>query len=90
MHHNFNFKDVLASLGQAAWQIEDVLPAGAELDFGRRFLPEALARTAAIAVPERRRERASSTRSAATNIWRCSAWSRSSSCPSCSTMPGRS
>ena len=44
MHHNFNFRDVLASSYRAAWQIEDVLPAGAEIDFSRRFLPENLAR----------------------------------------------
>ncbi|MGZ8297339.1 MAG: diiron oxygenase [Allosphingosinicella sp.] len=49
MYHAFNFSDVLASSAKAAWQVEDVLPAGAELDFGRRFLPEALARTDRIA-----------------------------------------
>jgi hypothetical protein len=49
MYHNFNFSDVLASSAKAAWQVEDVLPAGAELDFKRRFMPEALARTDAIA-----------------------------------------
>lgn len=57
MFHNFNFRDVLASSAKAAWQVEDVLPEGAELDFGRRFLPEALARTDGIAFlsePERR------------------------------------
>jgi hypothetical protein len=57
MFHNFNFRDVLASSAKAAWQVEDVLPEGARLDFGRRFLPEALARTDGIAFlsePERR------------------------------------
>jgi hypothetical protein len=49
MFHNFNFSDVLASSAKAAWQVEDVLPEGAELDFTRRFLPEALARTDSIA-----------------------------------------
>jgi hypothetical protein len=49
MYHNFNFRDVLASSAKAAWQVEDVLPEGATLDFGRRFLPEALARTDSIA-----------------------------------------
>ena len=44
MYHNFNFKDVLSSSYRAAWRIEDVLPPGAALDFGRRFLPENLAR----------------------------------------------
>lgn len=49
MYHNFNFKDVLTSSYRAAWQIEDVLPEGARLDFGRRFLPESLARVDFIA-----------------------------------------
>src|SRR5919112_2596819 len=49
MFHNFNFSDVLASSAKAAWQVEDVLPEGARLDFKRRFLPEALARTDSIA-----------------------------------------
>jgi hypothetical protein len=49
MYHNFNFSDVLASSVKAAWQVEDVLPADARLDFGRRFMPEALARTDGIA-----------------------------------------
>ena len=48
MFHNFNFQDVLSSSVRAAWQIEDVLPPGAALDFGRPFLPEALARTDGI------------------------------------------
>jgi hypothetical protein len=48
MYHAFNFSDVLASSVKAAWQVEDVLPAGARLDFSRRFLPEAPARTDAI------------------------------------------
>ena len=48
MRHDFNFKDILSSSWRAAWQIEDVLPVGAQLDFDRRFMPEALARTANI------------------------------------------
>src|SRR5687768_12394162 len=32
---------------RAAWQIEEVLPEGAELDFSRNLLPEGLARTEA-------------------------------------------
>lgn len=39
MYHAFNFEDVLASSVKAAWQVEDVLPPEAGLDFGRRFLP---------------------------------------------------
>lgn len=48
MYHNFDFRDVLASSVKAAWQVEDVLPAGTRLDFSRRFLPESLARTDAV------------------------------------------
>lgn len=48
MYHNFNFKDVLAASERASWQIEDVLPAGSKLDYSRPFMPEALARTAAV------------------------------------------
>jgi len=47
MHHNFNFKDVLAISTRPSWAIEDVLPPGAQLDYGLRFMPENLARTAA-------------------------------------------
>src|SRR5215210_5470529 len=49
MYHAFNFSDVLASSAKAAWQVEDVLPAGARLDFTRRFMPETLARTDELA-----------------------------------------
>jgi hypothetical protein len=57
MHHNFNFRDVLATSVRAAWQIEDVLPEGAVLDFGRCFMPENLARTAEVTFlsPDERR-----------------------------------
>jgi len=46
MFQRFNFEEVLASSTRAAWQIEDVLPPEARLDFSRDFMPEALARTA--------------------------------------------
>jgi hypothetical protein len=45
MYHDYNFASVLSASARAAWQIEDVLPAGAALDFTRPFLPESLART---------------------------------------------
>lgn len=48
MYHDFNYPAVLAAGSRAAWQIEDVLPAGARLDFTRPFMPEALARTALV------------------------------------------
>jgi len=47
MYHDYNFAGVLTASARAAWQIEDVLPEGAALDFSRPFLPEALARTGA-------------------------------------------
>jgi hypothetical protein len=49
MQHNFNFRDVLAISSRPSWVIEDILPPGARLDFGRGFMPETLARTASIA-----------------------------------------
>jgi hypothetical protein len=45
MYRDFSYDAVLASSQRAAWQLDDVLPAGAELDFARPFLPQALART---------------------------------------------
>ena len=49
MYHGFNFRDVLSASTRAAWEIADVLPEGAVLDFSRRLLPENVARTGAIA-----------------------------------------
>ena len=49
MHHNYNFQDVLAISSRPGWTIEDVLPAGARLDFARCFMPDSLARTATLA-----------------------------------------
>jgi len=48
MYHGFNFRDVLAVSMRPSWTVEDVLPPGAELDYTRRFMPEALARTEVI------------------------------------------
>ena len=56
MYREFTYDAVLASSQRAAWQIDDVLPERAELDFSRPFLPEALARTgkaAGLSRPER-------------------------------------
>lgn len=47
MFQAFNFKDVLEASVRGAWQIDDVLPEGAKLDFSRRLMPENLARTQA-------------------------------------------
>lgn len=47
MYHDYNFASILSTSTRAAWEIEDVLPEGAALDFTRPFLPEDLARTGA-------------------------------------------
>ena len=45
MYHDFSYPAVLAAAGKRpAWQIEEVLPDGAQFDFTKSFLPEALAR----------------------------------------------
>lgn len=46
MYHQFTWQGVLAASARAAWQLDDVMPEGAALDFTRPFLPEALARVA--------------------------------------------
>jgi len=48
MFHSFSYTGVLAASARAAWQIDDVIGPGAELDFTRPFMPEALARTAGL------------------------------------------
>jgi hypothetical protein len=48
MYHEFNYEATLASSLRAQWQLDDVLRVDQELDFTRNFLPESLARTAAI------------------------------------------
>ena len=48
MFHDFNFKATLASSLRAQWELDDVLRADQDLDFGRNFIPESLARTGAL------------------------------------------
>src|SRR6476661_2775312 len=48
MYHDFNYEATLASSLRAQWQLDDVLRTDQELDFSRNFLPESLARTAAL------------------------------------------
>src|SRR3954466_468775 len=48
MYHNFNYEATLASSIRAQWQLDDVLRDDQELDFSRNFMPESLARTAAL------------------------------------------
>jgi hypothetical protein len=49
MYHDFNYEATLASSLRAQWQLDDVLRVDDELDFSRNFMPESLARTAAVA-----------------------------------------
>jgi P-aminobenzoate N-oxygenase AurF len=49
MYHDFNYEATLASSMRAQWHLDEVLRADQELDFSRNFMPESLARTAAIA-----------------------------------------
>ncbi len=48
MYHDFKYETALASSLRAQWQLDDVLRADQELDFSRNFMPESLARTAAV------------------------------------------
>jgi hypothetical protein len=48
MYHDFNYEATLASSLRAQWQLDDVLRADQDLDFTRNFMPESLARTAAL------------------------------------------
>ena len=48
MYHDFNYQTTLASSHRAQWQLDDVLRADQDLDFSRNFMPESLARTAAV------------------------------------------
>jgi len=48
MYHDFDYERTLASSLRAQWQLDDVLKADQELDFSRHFMPESLARTAAL------------------------------------------
>ena len=48
MYHDFNYEATLASSLRGQWQLDDVLPAGQDLDFSRNFMPESLSRTALL------------------------------------------
>jgi hypothetical protein len=48
MYHDFNYEATLASSLRAQWQLDDVLREDQDLDFSRNFMPESLARTAAL------------------------------------------
>lgn len=48
MYHDFSYPAVLSAGTRAAWQIDDVLPLDAKLDFTRPFMPETLAQVRAL------------------------------------------
>lgn len=48
MYHDFTYPAVLSAGSRASWQIEDILPDGARLDFTRPFMPEALVGIASL------------------------------------------
>jgi hypothetical protein len=48
MYHDFNYQATFTSSLRAQWQLDDVLSVDKDLDFSRNFLPESLARTAAL------------------------------------------
>jgi hypothetical protein len=48
MYHDFNYQTTLASSLRAQWQLDDVLREDQDLDFTLNFMPESLARTAAL------------------------------------------
>jgi hypothetical protein len=47
MYHDYTYQAVLASSLRAQWELDDVLAPDQDLDFSRRFMPEALCGTAA-------------------------------------------
>jgi hypothetical protein len=48
MYQDFSYEATLATSLRAQWQLDDVLRTDQDLDFSRSFMPESLARTAAI------------------------------------------
>lgn len=48
MYHDNSYARILAAASRAAWEIDAVLPPDAQLDFSCCFMPESLARTAAV------------------------------------------
>ena len=48
MYHNFDYEGTLASSLRAQWQLDTVMREDQDLDFSRSFMPESLARTAAV------------------------------------------
>lgn len=49
MDHGYTYQDTLATSEKITWRIEDIIGGAKTLDFKRPFMPEALARTQALA-----------------------------------------
>ena len=45
MHHEYTYEDAIAASQRINWRVEDLIGGDKELDFGKPFLPESLART---------------------------------------------
>ena len=48
MYHDFNYEATLSSSLRAQWHLDDVLRPDQQLDFSLNFMPDSLARTAAL------------------------------------------
>ena len=48
MPHGFTYQDTLATSEKITWRIEDIIGGARKLDFTKPFMPDALARTAAL------------------------------------------
>jgi hypothetical protein len=48
MAHGYTYQDTLATSEKITWRIEDIIGGDRKLDFARPFMPESLARTAAL------------------------------------------
>ena len=89
MQTNYTYASALAASQRINWRVEDIIGGEKRLDFDKPFMPEALARVARSTVPVGAREAAAEPDPRPRLSLPCSAWSRSSSCPSCSTTCAR-
>ncbi len=57
MTHSYTYQDALAAAERVNWRIEDLIGPGKELDYGKAFMPESLARVESLDFlsPEERR-----------------------------------
>jgi hypothetical protein len=47
---NFDYRSCVSNSEKVAWKLDEILPEGTNLDFGRRFLPDALVGASKLAV----------------------------------------